>query len=200
MKIAFAVDGTLIVVLSAAGLVGLFALHAAYPGLYDYWPRTSADLASWVQAVGAGAAIFGAFAVASRQERARLEEAKESAKTRTLAVLSQLEAIAIELRRTNNLSAFDLVPARMLADEYLQVARSIDAEVLSTDWIAGIYSMRIVAVRLAAGLHQYEPSPFPNGYPFLHHVTSWNALAATVAEITVEMKNIRAKLLGSASH
>lgn len=57
MKIAFEVDARLILVTAVCGVVGLFALHSAYPGLYDYWPKTSADLASWMQAAGALVAL-----------------------------------------------------------------------------------------------------------------------------------------------
>lgn len=57
MKISFVVDTRLIVVMSLAGITGLFALHGAYPELFDYWPKTSGDLASWMQAIGSVVAL-----------------------------------------------------------------------------------------------------------------------------------------------
>lgn len=52
MKIAFEVDARLVVVASLVGFVGLFALHGAYPSLFNFWPTSSQDLAAWVQAIG----------------------------------------------------------------------------------------------------------------------------------------------------
>lgn len=59
MKVSFEVDALLILVASSCGFVVLFALHAAYSGHFDYWPKSSSDLASWIQAIGSVAAIVG---------------------------------------------------------------------------------------------------------------------------------------------
>ncbi|CAN7362134.1 hypothetical protein LJR118_002139 [Acidovorax sp. LjRoot118] len=58
-----------VLVAGACGFVGLAALHLAYPGLFDYWPKTSSELADWVAAVGTVSAIAAGFVVANRQQR-----------------------------------------------------------------------------------------------------------------------------------
>lgn len=79
MKIAFEVDARLVVVASFAGVAGLFALHAAYPGLFGFWPASSQDLASWVQAVGAILALAIAIAIPwDERQRKRREDAKKA--------------------------------------------------------------------------------------------------------------------------
>lgn len=79
MRFSFEVDARTIPLTATCGMVGLFALHAAFPSLYDFWPKSSSDLATWVQAVGSIAAILGAFAIAHRQalEVARREQIRE---------------------------------------------------------------------------------------------------------------------------
>lgn len=57
MKVSFELDPKGVPAAALCGVVGLVALHAAFPGLFDYWPKSSSDLAAWVQAVGAIAAI-----------------------------------------------------------------------------------------------------------------------------------------------
>ncbi|MBD9406230.1 hypothetical protein IB236_12855 [Acidovorax sp. ACV02] len=80
MKIAFEIDARLVVVTSLFGVVGLFALHAAYPCLFVFWPKTSQDLAAWVQAVGAMLALAIAIALPWKErQRKRSEELQKAA-------------------------------------------------------------------------------------------------------------------------
>lgn len=71
MKIAFEVDARLVVVASLVGFAGVFALHAAYPSLFNFWPASSQDLAAWVQAVGTlialGIAIWAPLYIQQRE-------------------------------------------------------------------------------------------------------------------------------------
>lgn len=60
MKVEIEINEHRVLILALGGALGVFALHAAYPGLYGYWPQSSQDLAAWVQAVGSVAAIVGA--------------------------------------------------------------------------------------------------------------------------------------------
>lgn len=81
MKVEFEIDTRRVLMPAIAGVLGLFAIHAAYPGLYTYWPTDSAQMAAWVQAfvstvaVGAGAAaIYWQVSRQSEMERERIKQ------------------------------------------------------------------------------------------------------------------------------
>lgn len=78
MKVEFEFSEHRVLVAAACGLVGLFALHAAYPGLFDYWPKTSSELADWVAAGGTIGAVAAGFAVANKQQRHQAQLLKET--------------------------------------------------------------------------------------------------------------------------
>lgn len=98
MKVSFEVDARLIAVTTGCGLAGLFALHAAYPGLYDFWPKTSADLASWMQAIGAVVALFLVSLQTSRQIAADRLAREEEHAARVRGVLIRASHLVKELR------------------------------------------------------------------------------------------------------
>ena len=195
MKIAFEVDARLIVVTSIAGVVGLFALHAAYPGLFGFWPTTSQDLASWVQAVGAVAAILGALWIASSQERAQNLKTKQAAVKKARSALAGVEFVAEQVLERRTSIRSDVVSLRMLAGEYLEVARSVDAEALSLEWITQIYGLRVAAVRLFAALQKFEDSPVRPGQTGIVEQSHVVALLQEVADIRLRLGSIHAVLV-----
>ncbi len=73
MRVSFELDAAAVTTAALAGFVGLFALHAAFPGLYTYWPADSSSLASWVQAFGA----IGSIVYAGRLLRRQLQHVEE---------------------------------------------------------------------------------------------------------------------------
>lgn len=81
MKVEFEINVRRVLMPAIAGVIALFALHAAYPGLYKYWPQDSAELAAWVQAlvsalaIGAGAAaIYWQVSRQAEQENERIKQ------------------------------------------------------------------------------------------------------------------------------
>lgn len=99
MRVCFELDTTAVVTAALVGFVGLFALHAAYPGLYGYWPSSSSDLASWVQAVGAIGSIVYAGRLLGRQlKHADLQNHEQWNREERQRAVAQMEADLAMLR------------------------------------------------------------------------------------------------------
>ncbi|MCZ8221197.1 MAG: hypothetical protein O9337_17410 [Acidovorax sp.] len=156
MKIAFTVDGTLIVVLSAAGLVGLFALHAAFPGLYDYWPKASADLASWMQAIGAVAAIGWSGRIASQQIAVSREQTAAQIAASHKQTALQIDAAYDQARAAQ-------VEARNLADDLRRVNHLLKVSVL-----AAIFENAIHHCERVRRIHEEVGFPMPDRSDYEH--------------------------------
>lgn len=106
MKIEFEVNVRRVLMPAGCGLVGLFALHAAYPQLFGFWPSTSQDLAAWVQAVGSVAAIVGAVWVANMQSRHKKEDDLLRAQLGAAGISVRLSRFAAELSNFSMISGF----------------------------------------------------------------------------------------------
>ncbi len=119
MKVAFEIDARLVLVGAAAGAVGMFALHAAYPSLYNFWPATSQDLAAWSQVVGSVGAIAGAVWIASRQSREKKADDLLRAQLTAAGISIQLSRFASELHQFSLLNGFsDLEAEEPEVDEF----------------------------------------------------------------------------------
>jgi hypothetical protein len=79
MKVEFEVTQRRVVLLAIAGFLALFALHAAYPSLFVFWPKSSADLAAWVQAFSAIIAFAVAIYIPVRVQQAAKKRAWDDA-------------------------------------------------------------------------------------------------------------------------
>ena len=119
MKISIEVDVRFAVVTAGCALAGLFALHAAYPGLYGYWPKTSADLASWLQAIGAVAAIWWSGRLAGKQTQAAREQMSTQIEAARSQTISQIEA-GREQAQVAHLQARKLVADQRRLDDLLK--------------------------------------------------------------------------------
>ena len=73
MKVDFELNEHRVLIAIMSGFFAVFVLHAAYPGLFDYWPKNSADLSGWIQGIGTIAAIGAGFVVANRTQRHQIE-------------------------------------------------------------------------------------------------------------------------------
>lgn len=106
MKIEFEVNARRVLMPAACGVVGLFALHGAYPQLFGFWPSTSQDLAAWVQAVGSVAAIVGAVWVANMQSRHKKEDDLLRAQLGAASISVRLSRFAAELSKFSIFTGF----------------------------------------------------------------------------------------------
>lgn len=83
MVITIKFDGKLVFVCTLCACVALMGIFFTFPDLHEWLPDDSSSLASWVQAFGSIAAIFGAFLISRQQfalsEVARVGEIKERA-------------------------------------------------------------------------------------------------------------------------
>lgn len=159
MKVEFELNEHRVLVAAASGFLGLFALHAAYPGLFDYWPKTSSELADWVAALGTVGAIVGAVWTTRHQLHVnqKKSEYKELQRDLDMASVAMQSAYAVHnlVNRTvktlgdpsSNSALLLTLPARLqhaLETVDLILGRELDAVIFQ----------RLAMSRLAIGLAQ----------------------------------------------
>lgn len=145
MKVEFEFSVRLVTMLGVGGSLALFALHAAFPGLYKWWPQGSQDLAAWVQAVGSVAAIIGAVWATKYQIRRAKEAAYLTERQKALHLgLSALHVATRGHRLVKNAAAAfkdfgrygsflvgtDTKFQNAIASAEIVLAKDLDAEVL----------------------------------------------------------------------
>lgn len=107
MRIEFEVNARRVLLTAACGLLGVFALHAAFPRIFGWWPRSPSDVASWVQAVGSIGAIVAVYLISSREKRWRDLERDEIAIPAAFDMelrLTELQTLAGELHTSFSLT------------------------------------------------------------------------------------------------
>lgn len=159
----------------------------------DHWSMcmTKSEWASWIQAFGAISAILGAAWIAARQERNARRQSKQLAVRKTRSALAGLVAAAELVREKGSYWLADAGAKRLLAEEHLQVARSIDAEQLHLSWTVHVYGLRSLGVQLVSALTRFEQSRSRQGHPGLGEAAAHDELVKAAAEIEAHLLKIQ---------
>lgn len=160
----------------------------------DWWPfcMTKAEWASWVQALGAIAAIGGAAFIASRQERNARRSAKQLAVRKARTSLAGLAAVAELVREKGSYWLADAVPKRRLAEEHLSIARSIEADQLHLSWTVHVMAIRSLGVQLVSAIERFEQSKSRPNHPGLAEAAAHDQMLEVVKYVEAELLKVQA--------
>jgi len=158
MKVSFEFDARLVLTASVCGLIAVFALHVAYPRLLDYWPKTSSDLAAWIQAGGTVAAIAAAIWVSHEQDRRN----KLATEAQVRLLVASMDALGREfasvLDKNPRIDPHELAKAcnmrANIFDEYVRDFRSLSFTHLAPNWTVAVTGLRAVAIQTRDSLRE----------------------------------------------
>lgn len=167
---------------------------------WDTWVTcmTKAEWASWVQALGAIAAIGGAARIASRQERNARVAAKRLGVRKARTALAGLLAVAELLREKGSMWIADAVPKRRLAEEHLNIARSIEADQLHLSWTMQVIAIRSLGVQLVSAIERFERSQPRKNDAGLAEQAAYDQLLEAVGHVEGELEKVQEAI--SAQH
>lgn len=167
MKIEFEINVRRVLMPAVGGLLGLFVLHAAFPGLYSFWPRDSQDLAAWVQAIGSIAAILVAVGLSyfqakdadtrderRRQEERRLQRAQVTNWINTLGGTLSAAKIGLLDRQNNDLTYLRMFRAQLMAE--LESGTRVPLHHVSEDEHQHLYRLRLIGTNMLIAVELAE--------------------------------------------
>lgn len=119
---------------------------------------TKSEWSGWAQAFGGFLAILGAVLIASSQERKARINALRVAVARVRIAHAGIARVATNVANNGAKLIEEAEKKRLLAEEYLMIARSVNYELLSPKWNGRLDSLRADAVRIISSLKNYEQS------------------------------------------
>jgi hypothetical protein len=159
----------------------------------SWWPlcMTKAEWASWMQALGTIAAVIGAAWIAARQDRVARYRAKQQAVRKARSSLAGLQAVAELVREQGSLWLADAASKRRLAEEHLNIARSIEAEQLDLQWTVQVLALRSAGVHLVSALEKFEKTKARQDHPGMAEIVAHVSLEEAIREIEVSLSEVQ---------
>lgn len=174
------------------------AILAIVPG----WPAVGAWLSkaeapAWVQAIGSIGAIFGAAWIAGYQERSRAMDAKKAAVKRARNFAGAVQGTIEDVIDRGSLHAIHMVMRRVVLEEAVLDARSINSEVLRLDWIIAIQGLRAIALNVCEMMRSFEQGPNFTQISGVRYPAASHALKKDLAVLKVEVDKHVAVVVGA---
>jgi hypothetical protein len=163
------------------------AILAIVPG----WPAvcgwlSKAEAPAWVQAIGSIGAIFGAAWIAGYQERSRARDARKAAVKRARNFAGTVQGTIEDVINRGSLYAVHMVMRRVVLEEAVLDARSINSEVLRLEWIVAVQGLRAIALNVCELMRGFEQGP-NYAKTGVRYPDAMNALLKDLAMLKVEV-------------
>jgi hypothetical protein len=187
--------GWALVLLWITAALGIWFL-ASIADNVDRWLMANQHLSAWVQAVGTIAAILAAAWIARRQERKAAHAAKSIAVKKAVTFAATVQNGAEEVREKGSMWTQHSKLRRLVLEEAVLDARTIDVALLNLEWLVAVHGLRSIAVQMCEVMRQFESSSEREiaasdpRYQGLARSITYEKMATAIAEYEPKIQNL----------